>query len=202
MKKLCLVFAMSLSFAMACRGSTVLWNVAGLGYDSYLGYILGVDIPDLCSSGANLLITKSPAQAVIKNNVGHPYPILGYSMLLVQTADGELVGHDLFANASGSFFQMYAPSGWPAVSETDLTVSLYDTIFLAFKFGDTTGPGFYGWIELGYNGAEVFVVNSAIETALSQGIYAGMPEPSAAFLVLSGTAFLLLRRRRITKEQC
>ena len=83
------------------------------------------------------------------------------------------------------------------------------TVFLAFAFYQTTvfddeivswWIDYYGWIEFGFDGSEVYIRNSAVETT-GQGLYAGVvPEPSTLLLALSGVALLLCNRRRTRKE--
>jgi len=124
----------------------------------------------------------------------------------VQTDYNTLIDHDLFANASGSFFSGYTPSGY-RMTETDVKISLYDSVFLAFAMGNfdyDAGefvPTWYGWAELTYNGSLVSMLNSAVAATPFEGIYAGTgittPEPSSALLILCGISALCLRRRRI-----
>ena len=69
----------------------------------------------------------------------------------------------------------------------------------------------YGWVELGYDGTNVFIVNGIMGSAMETtglGIYAGtgnvfgdsaIPEPASALLAFSGVALLLRRRRKKEK---
>ena len=207
MKKVCFVCVLLLFSSTVCHGSSVQWGVSGLGYEpTFNSDFLWVWEPDTCSASASVKIMTSSGNAVIKNNL---YLITaGYGMLLVQTEYDTLIDHSLFSNSSGSLFQAYDPLGG-IISEKNVAISLYDTVFMAFAIGGIDyGTGefielWYGWVALTYDNQGVHVGSSAIETT-GLGIYAGtgivIPEPSSALLALSGLAVFLLRRRRPTGE--
>ena len=198
-KKLCFVYVLSLFAVVSSYGNTVQWGVAEWGYDEYLNCnFLGLGTPSGMKNAFGITTIPSSTQAVLKNNM-EAYN-LGFGVLLLQTNSGTLIDHDLFFDNPGLFFNTYDASYSP-MSETDLTIGLYETVFLAFALvgGDVTNPAWYGWVEFGYDPAKggVYIVNSAVETTVRLGIYAGVPEPSAALLAIVGLAAFGLRRRKV-----
>jgi len=205
MKKLFFVSMLTLS-ATFCHAGTIQWGIAGWEKAPFLSemwkseYYLGITTPNgSISVGCNA--TFSFAQATIINNYDRT---TGLSVNLLPITCGTWVDNNLFNESTGPFFSTYDSSN-NYISETNLYIpktndSCSNTYLLAFKAFGSFDYVVYGWIELGYDGTNVFIMNSA-EEITGNGILAQrstcIPEPSTALLALSGSALFLLRRRRI-----
>jgi len=189
---------------MQSYAGAVAWDVANFAYVPYYGYSLGARFPigeEGVGVGVQVDVTTSAGQAILKNALGD-YP-LSYGILFLQVNENTLIDSDLFLNSSGSFFQTYAPSGEP-ISEKDVKISQYETVYLAFAMGSydphvgEIWSAWHGWISITYTGTGFDVASARVEM-WPDGIYAGtgitVPEPSAVLLALSGFSLLLLRRR-------
>ena len=120
---------------------------------------------------------------------------------------GDVVDYNSMITPHDDYFSYY-DNGRP-IGLYDIIFSRGNTVILAFAAGTdgypflpwNDAPYFYGWVEIGYNGQDIFIVNSAMETT-GLGIYAGtgwvVPEPSTALLAIVGLAALGLRRRKVT----
>ena len=197
-KKLCLAGMLFLITVVDCYSSTVLWNIVGWQYVPGWNYGLGLTTPVGDGFGMSIQVITSTMQATLVNTMEWQSAGIGIQLLLV--TDGTLIDSALFSNWSGPFFQTYVPPGIP-VSETDLIIHRYETVFLAFETtADYSTPSFYGWIAFTFENG-IVSITSAIETT-GQGIYAGtgtvVPEPSTALLAIVGLAALGLRRRKVT----
>jgi len=204
MKKL--FFISTLFFiTMVGRGGTIQWDIANWYYDID-GYWSGqyiLDISDFIIFPTQQLIT-TPDQATLVN---FRWGELSRECTMLLTSPGTFIDYNLFENSNDFFYQTFP--NWPFPGTTPYAVNLeipktnddlMNTIMIAFALSKGSPSGavidYYGWIEFGYNGNEVYILNSAMIDGMWSGIYAGVPEPSTAFLVLSGCAVLLFRRKK------
>ena len=133
--------------------------------------------------------------------------LLGYDSSLWRVVDeGDFISYDTMFTGQDDYFS----NDWKAGPWSDVFIRTDETVILAFMAGnifweyENGGAEAekwyrYGWVELGYNGTDIYIVNSAMETT-GLGIYAGtgsvIPEPATALLALSGLALLWRRRRK------
>ena len=123
----------------------------------------------------------------------------------------ELSGtHDLHVRASESFANNFllavvergsyfagegASNNWldlEGMSNANLPTDYYLGIVIQDKFGDR-----YGWIQLHYDeDAHISIAHQALDMDGDTILVGMIPEPTSGFLLLVGTAFLALRRRR------
>ena len=66
-----------------------------------------------------------------------------------------------------------------------------------FDYSEGCPDTMFGWVQLGYDGKTISVLNSAIDISGDPIRIWIVPEPSCALLALSGIALLLLRRRKV-----
>ena len=203
-KKLSLLFTFLL-FTSICRGGSIQWNIANWYCDT--GYWSGQYILDIGGLiyFATQQVNTSPDQATLVN---FRWAWVARECTLLLVDSGTFINYDLFANSNDLFYQTIPD--WPFPGEPDRFINwnipltdddLMNTIIMAFALSKWTEDGpvidYYGWIELGYDGEEVYIVNSAMIDGMWSGIYAGViPEPSTVLLAVSGCAFMLLRRRK------
>ena len=152
-KKLCLAFAFCLLVTLS-RATTVQWGVAKW-YDfasPSISYLV-ITTPLGGSMDTDIHVTSTPMHVVLGNNLTDY--TLAWGALLLETDCGTLIDSDLFANSTDPFFQTYDIFSGVRTSETNVTIGLYETVFLAFAIGYPNGSDFdaswYGWVELGYD---------------------------------------------------
>jgi len=212
-KNLCVIFALML-FATVCRGGSIQWNVATWGEYSAGNPFLEIRdkeaFPGLAFFDINVLDETEQARIICLNGGGY------FSSMLMQVGYGTPIHGDLFsATTTNWFYWVYSNKDTllgmeDSRAEFDLVIPLTEpdfsnTVILAFELADLIWydglmPGMelffdyrYGWVELGYDGTDVFVVASAMSKT---EIFAGViPEPSTALLALAGVALLVRRRR-------
>ena len=204
MKKLSIVFTL-LFFTTASHGGIIQWNIAEWYYDKspfHLDeYVFNInDFVEFYTK-----VVSSSDQANLEN---FRWVALSYECTLLLTSYGTLINYELFDSSDNFFYQTCLNFPFPVETSdfVDLIIpktedNLLNTIILAFALSSGTDDGFeikyYGWIEFGYDGEDVYILNSAMIDGMWSGIYAGViPEPSTALLAMSGCAFMLLRRRK------
>ena len=190
--------------AIKCSASSIDWGIIEYGQDFMGSYVLGGE----CPSGPFAVYFQmelSPLSATLSCN-NDSYFFLGLNKSWWRGVDkNDVVDYGSMVVPHDDYFSYYS-DGAP-IGFYDIVIGRGKTVTLAFATGDPVmntewdgAPYFYGWVELGYNGTDIFIVKSAIETT-GIGILAGtgivIPEPSTALLALSGMTALLLRRRRI-----
>ena len=203
-----LIFSMTV-----CHGGAVQWDVFAISdpyYDEWEGIslsVLGAWINGEQGGGVGIWFETQQTKLGEAKVINH-FSTIGISLWLLEATLSSVVDYEsMFINGSGFFQNSYSSPEGPIceplfVPKTNLDES--NTIFLAFAAGDLgnewTDPWLrYGWIELGYKNGEIYIVNSAYETTglgMLVGTSTVIPEPSTAFLTMSGCAFVLLRRRK------
>ena len=206
-KKPCFVLVLLSSLAI-CHGASVQFGdfvtISSLPYLTGLSYLYMT----INETGAGTALETQQlldGSAMIINHT--EWVTLGNGLWLLEMQAGDVADYTSIFVDENIFFQSWA-SGHPFSDEPlaiPKTNSAEDnTVFLAFAFGFEGNEWLdawlrYGWIELGYDGTAVYIVNCAVETT-GLGIIVGViPEPSPALLALSGLA-LLPRRRRIPRH--
>ena len=204
-KKVCFVFSLML-FASVCRAATVQWNVVGiydvqgsLWQDVYgCDHVLGVSADHFIEQIAGYkTVNPSSSSVVLSGQNGatlasnaHAWRQLNYGDLVDATSVMGDFNDYFFALFDGHYNDVFS----------NLVINRGESVYLGFFIENHTLDPLFGWVELGYDGKNVFVVNSAMETT-GLGIYAGtgqvVPEPSTALLALVGISALCLRRRRV-----
>ena len=219
MKNLCFGFMLLLSI-VACRGGGIEWGGAqwggGWGWGAEIpGEMDAYDGPNCLNiitreygwstlTPVNILITTTSGQAILTNTKDNDW--IAFGGLFLETSYGTFIDRNFFLDALGSgdpFFQRYTypSSGEYINSDAPLVIKNGETLLLAFVIGvfnDSYDDFYYGWIEFGYNGSTVTILNSALNTTFREGLFAGggtIPEPASALLLLPGAALLLRRRR-------
>ena len=210
MKKMimCLI---ALSAVLNCAASSVQWDVIGY-YPSSDGYYYYSDILGGISPYGGFAVYF---QKLVANGLGTTLScdndagfFLGNNSSWWRVVDkGDVVDYNSMITPHDDYFSYYE-NGRP-VGLYDIVLSRWDTVVLAFAAGVDGypymlwdgAPYFYGWVEIGYDGKDIFIVNSAMETT-RLGIYAGtgnvVPEPSTVLLTIMGLAAFGFRRRKAT----
>jgi hypothetical protein len=105
---------------------------------------------------------------------------------------GEYVNYDtIFGDYNDYFFVSDNKGGW---RNSNLSIAAGKSAYLGFSVNGNS-PYAYGWVQLGFDGISVYVVNSAF--SIGDPIQVGLvPEPAAVGLLFAGGVALLLRRKR------
>ena len=224
-KKVYVVYVLSLGVVLNCYSNNIEWGVARWEYDT--GYFDNGDyMLDIVTSlpwyppfsptqslGFRTQVSTSVNQGVFQD-FRFSWASTPYSCAFLPVSYGTLIDNALYANAIDDWLPYDDGDDWPHWVEpyavNGLVVpktmdDLSNTIFVAFALYSLVFDGYmidyYGWLEFGYDGTNIYLVNSAMETT-GQGIYAGtgivIPEPSTVLLAIVGLAVLGLRRRKVT----
>jgi hypothetical protein len=83
-----------------------------------------------------------------------------------------------------------------AYSDRDISIPRNGSIYLGVATDNlrVDDPYRYGWVQLGFDGTSVYVMNSAVDIS-GDSIIVGVPEPATLMLTLVGLAAIGLRRR-------
>ena len=193
MKKSCLVFALIITTTV-CRGATVDWGVAvftQFGDEAVLGVKSNLlPEPNYVHTGVFCYFIEEPWPKVT---------ISAHSALLLSDTrwrlmqDGDWVNSSTTTPGSCDFFagHGYDDFAW----KQDIVLGYGESVYLGFVI--SSGSDFYGWVELGWDERGITVWDSAMDIDGAPIKIGSIPEPSSAFLVLSGLAVLCLRRRKI-----
>ena len=218
-KNACVVCAFSLGVVVNCYSNSLEWGVARWEYDNgeyMLNLVTSLPwYPPLFptqSLGFRTQVNASAYQGVFQN-FRPSWSATPYYCALLPVASGTLIDNALYASCTGDWLahiEIREEDGWPIWVEpyavNGLEVPLTDqdssnTVLVAFALYSIVFDGYmidyYGWLEFGYNGTNIYLVNSAMEMT-GQGVFAGVPEPSTALLALAGLVAFGLRRRKAT----
>jgi hypothetical protein len=181
-------------------GGTLLWDTFSYGlhsdetglYPEHNSNLSGVVLP-LGDSSVSLAIalntTLSLGNAYATLTAVTSTYYLGYPNAWRVFTYGDVVDYNAIYNGHNDYFYRLADI---AYQDRNLTIANGDTAYLGFSMGG----GIYGWVQLGFDGTSVYVVNSAVDID-GDPIQVGLiPEPATSGLLLAGCVALFLRRRR------
>ncbi len=201
MKNLCIcIIIWLLSSGNLCAFPVVEWSTV-IGGGDRISFLLNTQL-----SGSGNAIIEGPTTP---NDISN-------AILLSAENITAAISHSWFPVEYGSLVDEQA---WQSATDFlvdfgdeyylgNLTLPIGDSVYLGFRLDSYGFPPYnreYGWTELLYDGANIYVVSSATERT-GLGIYAGtgtaIPEPTTSGLLLLGVAGLGLWRRQSLQVDC
>jgi hypothetical protein len=183
-------------------GGSVLWNTFSYGphtdetgmYPEYNSYLHGLVLPledSSVSLGIALNTTLSPGHTHAMLTAVTSTFFLGYPSSWRVFNHGDFVAYDAIYGDYDDYFYRLTDV---AHQDRNLTIASGGTAYLGFSMGGSI----YGWVQLGFDGNVVYVVNSLVDYSRSgTPIQIGLvPEPATGGLLFAGGAAFLLRRKR------
>jgi hypothetical protein len=109
-------------------------------------------------------------------------------------SEGDIVNYDAVFGNHNDYFLVYSDSIY---RNRNVSIPNGQSVYLGFV--SVSGGAYdnyyqYGWVQLGYDGDKVYVMNSAVDIS-GNSIIVGIPEPAILTLVAFGIVAAGLRRR-------
>jgi hypothetical protein len=116
--------------------------------------------------------------------------IASYSQRWRVFTEGEALNYNVFFGDYNDYF--FRLSGG-ASSDRAVDIPRNGSVYLGFVEENDL---IYGWVQLGFDGTSVYVMNSAVDIS-GDSIIVGVPEPATLMLMMVGLAAVGRRRRHV-----